>query len=78
MYRPQIIVNSTCPAGVKTELGRDIMGNPITAVLGSAFLSIAMKSGEEGAKTLVQAALTKPRESGKYFTYYQSDEDYLK
>ncbi len=71
-------MNSTCPAGVKTDLGRDIMDNPITAVLGTTFLSIAFKTVDEGAKTLVQAALTRPEESGKYFTYYQSDEDYLK
>ena len=76
--RPEIIVNSTCPAGVKTELGRDMMSNPITAILGSILLAVGMKSAEEGAKTLVYAALTKPEENGKFFTFYQSDEEYLK
>lgn len=67
-----------CPAGVKTELGRDIMSNPVLSVLGNLVLSVVMKPVEEGAKTLVYAALLKPEENGKYFTFYQSEEDYLK
>ena len=71
-------MNSTCPAGVKTELGRDIMDHPITTILGSAYISIAIILANEEAKTLIYATLTRPEESGKYFTFSQSDEEYSK
>ena len=54
------------------------MSNPITAILGSAFLNVAMKSADEGAKTLVYAALTSPEDHANFVTFYQSDEEYFK
>jgi hypothetical protein len=42
----------------------------------NGFMTLAAKTTEGGARTLVLSALTTPEENGKYFTNYQSDEDY--
>ncbi|CZR53256.1 related to alcohol dehydrogenase homolog Bli-4 [Phialocephala subalpina] len=75
---PQVIVNPMCPGMVKSDLGREYKTNFLISAGVDAFMNLAMKSTEGGARTLLLAALTTKAENGKHFTNYQSDEDYLK
>jgi hypothetical protein len=65
-----------CPGMVKSELGREFKTNVVTSLAADAILTAVFKSTEGGARTLIYAALTTPDENGKYFTHYQSDEEY--
>lgn len=60
----------------KSELGRDIMTNPVLYVIGNALLTALLKSPAGGARTLVHAGLVNPEDNGKYFAFYQSDAEY--
>ncbi|KAF8863526.1 short-chain dehydrogenase/reductase family protein-like protein [Acephala macrosclerotiorum] len=75
---PKVIVNPMCPGMVKSDLGREYKTNFLISAGVDAFMNLAMKSTEGGARTLVLAALTTKEENGKHFTNYQSDEEYLK
>lgn len=67
-----------CPGMVKSDLGREYRTNFLISAGIDAFMNLAMKSTEGGARTLVLAGLTGKGENGKYITNYQSDEEYLK
>jgi hypothetical protein len=61
---------------VKSELGRAYRTNYLLSLAVDLFSNLAMKSTEGGARTLVLATMTTPEENGKYYTNYQSDDDY--
>lgn len=63
---------------VKSDLARDFKTNMLMSVAVNAFMTLAMKTLEGGARTPVLAAMTSPAENGKYITHYQSEEDYNK
>ena len=63
---------------VKSELARDILTNPVLSFVGNAVMTAFFKSADDGAKTLVYAAVLDPKETGKHFSFYQSDDDYRK
>lgn len=67
-----------CPGIVKSDLGREYKTNFLISAGVDAFMNLAAKSTEGGARTLVLAGLTTKEENGKYITHYQSDEEYLK
>lgn len=75
-YSTEVIVTSMCPGPVKTELAREVMGNPIVAFVAKSMLTIFMKSTKQGALALVHAAFKKPEENGTFFMFYQSEKDY--
>lgn len=61
---------------VKSDLGRAYKTSYLLSLGVDVFANLAMKTTEGGARTLVLATMTKPEENGKYYTDYQSDEDY--
>lgn len=61
---------------VKSELGRAYRTNYLLSIGVDIFSNLAMKSTEGGARTLILAMMTTPEENGKYYTNYQTDEDY--
>jgi hypothetical protein len=61
---------------VKSELGRAYKTNYLLSIGVDIFSNLAMKSTEGGARTLILATMTTPEENGKYYTGYQTDEDY--
>jgi hypothetical protein len=61
---------------VKSELGRAYRTNYLLSLAVDLFSNLAMKTTEGGARTLVLATMTTPEENGKYYTNYQSDDDY--
>ncbi len=61
---------------VKSDLGRAYKTSYLLSLGVDLFGTLAMKSTEGGARTLVLATMTAPEENGKYYTNYQSDEDY--
>ncbi len=61
---------------VKSELGRAYRTSYLLSIGVDIFSNLAMKSTEGGARTLIFATMTTPEENGKYYTNYQSDEDY--
>jgi len=75
---PEVIVNPMCPGMVKSDLGRAYKTSALLSFAVDMFMTLAAKTTEGGARSLVLSALTTPEENGKYFTNYQSDEDYKK
>jgi hypothetical protein len=61
---------------VKSDLGRAYKDSILMAYGVDLFSYLVMKRTEDGARSLVLAAMTTPEENGKYITHYQSDEDY--
>jgi hypothetical protein len=61
---------------VKSELGRAYKTNYLLSFSVNIFMNLAMKTTGGGARTLILASMTPPGENGKYYTDYQSDEDY--
>jgi hypothetical protein len=61
---------------VKSDLGRAYKTSYLLSLGVDLFSNLAMKTTEGGARTLVLATMTTPGENGKYYTNYQSDEDY--
>jgi hypothetical protein len=61
---------------VKSDLGRAYKSSFLLSLAVDAFSNLAMKTTEGGARSLVLSATTTLEENGKYFTNYQSDEDY--
>jgi hypothetical protein len=61
---------------VKSDLGRAYKTSYPLSLAVDLFSNLAMKTTEGGARTLVLATMTSPEENGKYYTNYQSDEDY--
>jgi hypothetical protein len=61
---------------VKSDLGRAYKKNYLLSLGVDIFSNLAMKTTEGGARTLVLATMTTADENGKYYTNYQSDEDY--
>ena len=66
-----------CPGMVKTALGRDYRTSALMGVAIDAFMTVATKSTEGGARRLVVPALTTKEENGKYISDSQSHEEYL-
>lgn len=63
---------------VKSDLGRAYKTSALLSFAVDMFMTLAAKTTEGGARSLVLSAMTTPEENGKYFTNYQSDEDYKK
>jgi hypothetical protein len=61
---------------VKSELGRAYRTSYLLSIGIDIFSNLAMKSTEGGTRTLILATMTTPEENGKYYTNYQTDEDY--
>jgi hypothetical protein len=61
---------------VKSDLGRAYKTNYLLSLGVEVFMNLATKTTEGGARTLILATMTTPEENGKYYTNYQSDEDY--
>lgn len=63
-----------CPGMCKSNLARE--ANIFLQVLAKMLFAVVAKSGEEGARTMVLAAMTKPEESGNFIKHYGRDEEY--
>lgn len=74
---PLPIVNTMCPGVCKSDLGRQYAakGAVVRALIWFFFATFA-KSTENGARTLVLAAMTGPNEHGKYIRHYGTEEQY--
>ncbi|KAJ3572607.1 hypothetical protein NPX13_g4992 [Xylaria arbuscula] len=74
---PQVIVNTTCPGIVKTNLARHYQGQSLALAIGVAlFGGVLGKTPENGARTLIAAGITKQDENGKFIRFYGSEEEY--
>ncbi|KAI1118158.1 hypothetical protein F5Y14DRAFT_401268 [Nemania sp. NC0429] len=77
--RPKVIINTTCPGVVRTELARDFTANSRLMAIGvSIFYALQGKTPEQGARTLMAAGMTKENENGKFIKFYGSEADYKK
>ncbi|KAI1817127.1 NAD(P)-binding protein [Poronia punctata] len=77
--RPEVIVNTTCPGMVRTGLARHYTGKSrVFDAFIAAYMGLAAKTPENGARTLIAAARTKEGEHGKFIRFYGSEEDYRK
>ncbi|KAI0518229.1 hypothetical protein F5B22DRAFT_600370 [Xylaria bambusicola] len=77
--RPEVIVNTSCPGVVKTNLARHYEGQGRAMALGVAlFQATLAKTAESGARTLIAAGLTKEEENGKFIRFYGSEAEYEK
>lgn len=74
---PSPIVNTMCPGVCKSDLGRQYAakGAAVRALIWFFFATFA-KSTENGARTLVLAAMTGPDEHGKFIRHYGTEEQY--
>ncbi|KAI1165480.1 hypothetical protein F5B18DRAFT_171152 [Nemania serpens] len=77
--RPEVIINTTCPGVVRTQLARDFQESSRALAIGVAiFYAIQAKTPEKGARTLLAAGLTKENENGKFIRFYGSESEYEK
>ncbi|KAI1354158.1 hypothetical protein F5Y01DRAFT_321828 [Xylaria sp. FL0043] len=75
--RPEVIINTSCPGVVKTNLARNFTeGSRAFAIAVALFHAFLGKSAENGARTLIAAGLTKEDENGKFIRFYGSEEEY--
>lgn len=74
---PSPIVNTMCPGVCKSDLGTqyDTKGVVVRALIWLFFTMVA-KSTENGARTLVLAAMTGPDEHGKFIRHCGTEEQY--
>ena len=79
LYSAAVIINTMCPGGCKSDLGRQhVEGSVIKTHILNFLMTIFAKSTEAGSRTFVLAALTIPEEQGKYIRHYGSEKDYIK
>ncbi|TGJ86829.1 hypothetical protein E0Z10_g1956 [Xylaria hypoxylon] len=77
--RPEVIINTSCPGVVKTNLGRNYTEGSLFYTIGVAlFLGFLGKTPENGARTLIAAGRTKESENGKFIRFYGYEEEYQK
>ncbi|KAI1425541.1 hypothetical protein F5Y12DRAFT_714030 [Xylaria sp. FL1777] len=77
--RPEVIINTSCPGIVKTNLARNFTeGSRIFTIAVFLFHGFLGKTAENGARTLIATALTKENENGKFVRFYGSEEVYQK
>ncbi|KAI1130348.1 hypothetical protein F5Y10DRAFT_235922 [Nemania abortiva] len=77
--RPEVIVNTSCPGVVRTQLARNYTESSRLLAIGVAlFHALQAKTAENGARTLIAAGLTKENENGKFIRFYGSEEVYKK
>jgi len=73
------MITHIAPLGmVKSDLAREYKTNVFISILADIFMTLIMKNTEAGARSLDLASTTTSSENGKYYTNYQSDEDYEK
>ncbi|KAI5863454.1 NAD(P)-binding protein [Durotheca rogersii] len=75
--RPEVIVNTTCPGIVKSDLLRHYVDKGRLLAIGvSVFTRLFAKSTSDGARTYVAVGLTKESEHGKFIRFYGSEAEY--
>ncbi|KAI0101865.1 hypothetical protein GGR51DRAFT_528778 [Nemania sp. FL0031] len=76
---PEVIVNTSCPGVVRTQLARSFSESSRVLAFGVAlFQFLQAKTAESGARTLIATGLTKESENGKFIRFYGSKEEYEK
>ncbi|KAI1753874.1 hypothetical protein F4782DRAFT_73614 [Xylaria castorea] len=77
--RPDVIINTTCPGIVRTDLARNFTENSLFFTIAVAvFQAVLAKTAENGARALIAAGLTKEGENGKFIRFYGSEAEYRK
>ncbi|KAF2965442.1 hypothetical protein GQX73_g8142 [Xylaria multiplex] len=77
--RPEVIINTSCPGVVKTNIARNYTeGSILFTIAVAIFHGLQGKTAENGARTLIAAGRTKEDENGKFIRFYGSEEEYQK
>ncbi|KAI0418687.1 hypothetical protein F5X98DRAFT_107862 [Xylaria grammica] len=77
--RPEVIINTSCPGVVRTNLARNYTEGSLLFTIAVAFFhGFLGKTAENGARTLIAAGRTKEDENGKFVRFYGSEEEYQK